>query len=232
MIVGRRGTGKTNLLETIWLDLEKQTEFDKILWCSVAEDAESEPYPIKEFCNYVKENRSPERHFLLVIDDYVKDLFKTPEFRELVLNGPVYRLSIIITVQYFPFVPPEIRMNMDTLMFFRECNKQNLNHIHRSFGGVHEFDTFTKNISNLPNFHFVEILQYAEKQPDLTPKKCSFNNETKPDLSNLFHVDKEAIARAKSRERAKANSELINELNVTIDSLVKIRNTLKNMQYE
>ena len=150
LIIGQRGTGKTQLT----LDISYNIKKIKLLECiTPSSDAYLYENYIKNNCIHEmgncnvkiledfynkslkmkKENIKDIKNVLIMDNLYDKDLLNDKYFTGIIINGRCINISTILSNQYPLTLKPEIRANMDYLFIFRETNKKNLELLYNNY---------------------------------------------------------------------------------------------------
>lgn len=153
LITGKRGTGKTTLLEYLLFKLRDR--FDVVIGMggSHASVKMLEGFMpkcmvfgapiIRKIEKLVEVSKAliqagKRREFLLVLDDctFRKDIFKYPIFREIFMNGRNYALTFIISAQYIMDLETDLRSQVDYVFTFKELIRANQKRLWEYFYGM------------------------------------------------------------------------------------------------
>lgn len=162
LITGKRGTGKTTLLEYLLYHLRER--FDVIIGMggSNASVQMLERFipssmvfgaPIVRKVEKMVEiakalvEHGKRREFLLILDDctFRKDIFKFPVFREIFMNGRNFGFTFVISAQYIMDLETDLRSQVDYVFTFKEVIRANQKRLWEYFYGMvetfHDFQT-------------------------------------------------------------------------------------------
>lgn len=157
LIVGKRGSGKSSLLQDLLYSMRDRFDFCMAM-CPTMESGDALKKVMPECCVYNRFSpgkidmlvqtarefaaKNKERHFLLVLDDvfYDKGICRSQSFRFLFFNGRHVRVTVIILIQYMVDLPPDLRANVDVVCSMKETILANRLKLFKMFFGV--FATF------------------------------------------------------------------------------------------
>lgn len=143
-IIGRRGTGKTTLVEDLLHAKRKiptatlfggRYDLGKHFPSTFVLDR-YEPEVVRSIIARSKKTLEPT---LVVFDDcmYAKGSFhRDDNFREILMNGRHYNITLIITMQYCMDLHPSLRSQFDFVFAFKDNIRQNLESLWRAFFGI------------------------------------------------------------------------------------------------
>lgn len=153
LIIGRRGTGKSTLLEDLLYQMRSNVDFAVAM--SPTEESlnmfrqhmpESWLYPgytpgkVEDMVEMQKALSRCNKHrsLLLTLDDclYEKSVLRSTCMRQLFFNGRHLRICLIFAVQYLVDVDPSLRTQIDYVISLREGILSNKNRLHRFFYGI------------------------------------------------------------------------------------------------
>ena len=156
LVHGRRGTGKSTLLESIMYDL--QDRFDIVIgFCPTSTTRKMLLQHIPEACVFDNHDDGiieivmnelgnllggPKARKGLIVEDDVafeKNIFSTKVMSRLALNGRHQGVTYMNCIQYSVCIPPQIRSQFDITITLRENIRANRVRLHEFFFGV--FDT-------------------------------------------------------------------------------------------
>lgn len=175
-MVGRRGTGKSTLLEDVLYHLKGDVDF--AIAMSPTEESlsmfrqhmpESWLYPgytatkVEEMISMQKTlaRQNKHRSLLLALDDclYEKSILRSTSMRELFMNGRHLRICFIFACQYLVDVDPSLRTQIDYVIALRETIYSNKQKLHRFFFGiVPNFQDFCKIIDRVTDNYGALVL--------------------------------------------------------------------------
>jgi hypothetical protein len=153
LITGKRGTGKTTLLEYLLYRLRDRFDVVMGMGGSHASVKMLEGFlpssmvygaplvrkvekMVEMAKNLVEANKR--REFLLILDDctFRKDIFKYPVFREIFMNGRNYGITFIISAQYIMDLETDLRSQVDYVFTFKEMIRANQKRLWEYFYGM------------------------------------------------------------------------------------------------
>ena len=172
LIIGQRGTGKTLFSNSLRTELENEYgSFDKVLSLDLRNNIDD----IRSFLKHVREHKSIDKHYLLVIDDFeiLKNFQKSQEFEEIMFNGKRYGLSVIVLMQYALSLRPSVREQFDNVFVFKDTNISNLRSAYNMYGSGHfaTFESFSTSILNLSNYSCLKIPRSLTLLPTVVKAK-------------------------------------------------------------
>lgn len=155
LITGKRGTGKTTLLEYILYRLRNRFDVVMGMGGSNASVKMLENFlpscmvygaPIVRRVEKLVEmakalvESGKKREFLLILDDctFRKDIFKYPVFREIFMNGRNYGITFVISAQYIMDLESDLRSQIDYVFTFKEMIRANQKRLWEYFYGMVE----------------------------------------------------------------------------------------------
>ena len=153
LAVGKRGSGKSRLLEDLLYNLRDR--FDYVLgMCPTMESSMMLRRCMPNACVYNRFSpaklellvqtacelaaKNKERHFLVVLDDvlYDKAVLRSKAFRYLFFNGRHCKICLAILCQYLVDMPPDLRSNVDYIFSMKETVLANRMKLYKMFFGV------------------------------------------------------------------------------------------------
>ena len=167
MVVGRRGSGKSTLIEDILCNIK--SNFDFAIAMSPTEESLGmfrrhipeaciyEGYnaaKIEEIVNMQKQLCLDGRHrsVLICLDDcmYDRTIMRSKVMREIHFNGRHLKLTLITAVQYLVDIPCELRTQVDYVISLKENILTNKQKLHKYYFGVFEsFDSFCRTLEKV-----------------------------------------------------------------------------------
>lgn len=164
LIIGKRGSGKTNLIIDIAAKLKKKYMIDRCVIFSPNDKHQNnyqsisgsqnifiEP-PTSESLRYILDTQSesiteskkcnmPDKKLLVIFDDCLFHLTsKNKEIQELLFNSRHYRITFIVSMQFPILMPPEMRTNFDYIYLFTDDTLSNQKRLYDHYAGM--FPTF------------------------------------------------------------------------------------------
>lgn len=155
LLVGKRGTGKSTLLEDICFHLKDKVDF--AMGMSPTEDSNNalgkfmpptlvhEDYREDKLVALMELQKRMHRmkrgySVLIVLDDccYDKKILRSRVIREIFMNGRHRKITLIITAQYVMDLPPDLRTQIDYVMALRENVMQVRERLWKQFFGFFE----------------------------------------------------------------------------------------------
>ncbi len=171
LITGKRGTGKTTLLEHLLYQLRNR--FDVVIGMggSNASVKMLEGFiprclvfgaplvrKVEKMVELAKAlvEHGKRREFLLILDDctFRKDIFRYPIWREIFMNGRNFGFTLVISAQYIMDLETDLRSQVDYVFTFKEVIRSNQKRLWEYFYGMVEtFKDFqTVLLTNTKNF--------------------------------------------------------------------------------
>jgi hypothetical protein len=97
-----------------------------------------------------KQKNTNHENICIVLNNiaFDKSIMKTDIIRELFLNGRLYGITFILSIQYLLELDPTTRTNIDNLFIY---NQRDTNRLHRYFFGILEKESHLKKILDAPN---------------------------------------------------------------------------------
>jgi hypothetical protein len=153
LITGKRGTGKTTLLEHLLYRLRDRFDVVMGMGGSHASVKMLEGFlpsgmvygapivrKVEKMVDMAKSlvEAGKKREFLLILDDctFRKDIFKYPVFREIFMNGRNYGITFIISAQYIMDLETDLRSQIDYVFTFKEMIRANQKRLWEYFYGM------------------------------------------------------------------------------------------------
>ena len=193
--IGRRNTGKSTLLSLL-VEEKRNSLKNTLVMCGTPEEEELyskldnaviyNGYTQDILYAYMEKQgvslrTEKEKESVCVVLDNLEheDIWKDVKVRVLVMNNRNLRTFVCGSSSSILFLNPAIRSNVDYLFLFKETNKENLERLYSSFGGIFEtyedfcatFDTCTKTpygcmvIDNTSRSHRVEDIVFMLSSP-------------------------------------------------------------------
>lgn len=184
LIIGKRGTGKSVLLEDILYHLRSHVDFG--IFCTPTMDSKEMftkhvPHSwVHEFKPELVESLSrtqrsmavvKKRRMILVLDDCNADkrMWKSVGLRDIMYNGRHEKICFISSMQYCLDCPPDIRTNIDYVFALRDIVLANKQRLHKYFFGCfNRFDDFDRVLSDVTDNYGVLCLDNTCKTNNLT----------------------------------------------------------------
>ena len=156
LLIGKRGTGKSHLLQYLATIYKQTGKIDMALGFSPTDESNevlSSIIPrtliysdfnedviekiMQEQRKRIRQGK-PKRYVLLVMDDCgydAKTIFKSKIIKNLFYNGRHMFISLIMTLQYIMDIPTEFRTNIDVCISLRENIGANRERLYKYFYG-------------------------------------------------------------------------------------------------
>lgn len=159
LLVGKRGTGKSTLIRDLMYHIRKNihlpfamtpTEESMEMFRScmprcLLYDGSSACTMRRIIEHQRKAGRRKEKqeHLLMVMDDmmYDKKVLKTPEMRDIFMNGRHLKITFVNAMQYVMDMGPDLRSQVDYVFALRENIISNLSRLWKYFFGI--FNTYS-----------------------------------------------------------------------------------------
>ena len=168
LIIGRRGTGKTTLINDILYHIQKKLDTAYAICHDNREIFESHLPKSNVYNNYSPEfiqelmqelinlkEQKENKNIGLIFDDcmYEKGIMKTKELREIHLNGIDCGLWFINSFQYLMDIEPDIRSTIDYVFIFRDKTLSSRQKLHQNFFNIFKnFDDFCTVFDSLDTY--------------------------------------------------------------------------------
>lgn len=235
VIIGPRNSGKTVFLRYLYSIVANKYKpenifvFDndispKLPNCEDYKNFQYNDKNLNKMIKYIKDNRSDDNRFLIIIDNNYLINYKNSIVRDLFLNGRFYGVDIFLSIQYPMELPPAIRSNIDNVIILQNNNNNWLNKIYQYYANnFTNFDMFEKVLSNLDHYEALFIEDLPHKNNHYICKSKIIDNIDMIKLKN-FYEDKKTVI---------LNSDLdqqIKNINSTIKELINLRDNLKALQ--
>lgn len=152
MLVGRRGTGKSTILQELCYHLRHQIDY--VVGFSPTEEVNEDLFniiprsmvyneidipKIQELISLQKRTWKikPSYHLLLLFDDcgYDKKKFRNKTIGDLFKNGRHYKITVIFTMQYAKDIGPDLRGQIDYLFACQDAGIDSRAILHKQFFG-------------------------------------------------------------------------------------------------
>jgi hypothetical protein len=185
LIVGRRGSGKSTLMEDLLMHMARRVDFGLFFtpteesatvfrrhapesWCY---DSFNQP-KIEEMLGMQRDlsRTNQQRSLLIVLDDcmYDKKVLKSTCIRDLHMNGRHLRVQFVTCVQYLMDVGPELRSNIDYVFCLKEPIYSNQVKLWKYFFGVFKsFDDFASVLARCTSNYSCLVLDNTAKTCEL-----------------------------------------------------------------
>ena len=155
LLIGRRGTGKSTLLEDLLHGMRKRVDFG--LFFTPTQDSREmferhapsswvhdafDPDKIERLCASQRAAGDKRRDVLLVLDDMMADkrVLKSTAIRDIFFNGRHQHITYISSQQYVLDMPPDLRTNIDYVFVLKDNILANKQRLHKYFFGM--FNSF------------------------------------------------------------------------------------------
>lgn len=190
LVVGKRGSGKSVLLEDLLYNLRDRFDYCMAM-CPTLESANMLRSCMPDCCVYNRfsqakldlfvqtarevTTKKKERSFLLVLDDvfYDKSVCRSQAMRYLFLNGRHAHCHVICLVQYMIDLPPDLRSNVDYVFSMRESVLANRIKLYKMFFGVFgSFEDFAAVFERCTQNY--ECIALDNTLPSSTAAECIF----------------------------------------------------------
>lgn len=232
-IIGRRGMGKTKVVNSLINDIlvkNSGIEFEILIVSpnpynmELYKDAVHTPEYLNRAIRYCQDNSLVQK--ILIIDDYVKSYGLN--LHDLLINSRwvLPNTTLIITSQISKNFTPDMRLNIDYFLFSKMPFKSDIKSIYDTFLGLgidyRNFENIFDMVTN--NFHYFG-LNTLEKYPNnLTFYKANLDNDNNKnykciDVSKLPPVDNIKEKKRIIREINHIKSTL-SDLMIKLDDLI------------
>ncbi len=227
IVVGRRGSGKSTLVEDILYHIREirliiiisETEeannfYSKIvhpLWIHYEYDVNilnklvSKQKEIVKFCRKNKLNpRDPKYCIGILLDDcgFDRSRFMNKIFKEIFMNGRQYNILCIIALQYITCIPPDIRYNIDYLFCLKVLEIENKKKIYDFFGIFDSKKDFFHVLESCTNNNECLVLDNTNGSSDIRDHVFFY----KAKLGRKFHIPNKYSEWKKLDEKCKKKS--------------------------
>ena len=98
------------------------------------DDPENLDEIIEKIIKYQTENRDDNEQVLLILDDCIGTINKSSSINSFIMKARHYRVSIIISTQYYRAVDPKIRENCNAYLFFLNHSSKEVEKINEEIG--------------------------------------------------------------------------------------------------
>lgn len=146
LIVGKRSTGKTTLINKLlgYLDYS-----DDLVFSGVERDCVHTKFDSKLIDKFIDNQKESKKPGVVIFDDMTWDhsVFRSKSTRNLILNSKFYKTNILVGVSYCMDIPPDIRANVDYIFIFKENITENIKKLWKWYGGLFDnFEVFHKTV--------------------------------------------------------------------------------------
>lgn len=187
-IIGKRGTGKSVLLEDLMFRMKDRWDFviamtptmssykmfAKHIPMSFIFDKGVDKAHLERVIRICRglSKTDKVRHVAIILDDCMADkkFFNTSYIRDLFMNGRHFYLSFICATQYCMDIPRDLRSQIDYVFLLRESNVGNKQRLHENFGGVLEKSVFYKVLDACTENNECLVVNMAK--PSNNPAEC------------------------------------------------------------
>lgn len=209
LIIGRRGSGKSILLENLLYDIRKRFNFAVSCCPTVASNKMFQKHLPDAFVyqkghdvnhlqktldamdNEVRNNT--QKQMLYVWDDtgFDKSIMSSKSMRELAQNGRQKNMTWISTVQYSKDVPPVIRSQVDYVICLRDNIINNRRKLYTDFCGIFpSFNEFNDVFTEVTRDYTALVFDQTSTENDIT--KTVFWYKAKENLPS-FKIGNESF---------------------------------------
>jgi len=191
MVIGRRGSGKSTLIEDLLYNLRHRFDFSIGMspTRSSTEMMEShmpdslvfnEGFSKEQFqkmlaLSALLARKGKTRNGLLVLDDCNadKEAFKSKSMRDAFMNGRHYGMNIIWAMHYCMDILPDLRTQVDYIFVLKDNIRKNKERLYNNFFGMFEkLDDFIKVMDQCTDNNECLVLDNTSPNPD--PRSCLF----------------------------------------------------------
>lgn len=187
VVVGKRGSGKTILLQDIVYRIHKRFDVVVALTGTEASREAFREYIPDSFIHHVDVNKviktvdlsktlrkcGKPREFLLILDDFLdqKSILDEDVFREIGYNGRHLNITLVLSLQYMMEMKPHLRSQVDYVFAFHENNLSNRKRLWQYFFGVFDdLESFSRTLEKCTQNHECLVLdntRYSNKLDQL-----------------------------------------------------------------
>jgi hypothetical protein len=211
MIIGRRGSGKSSLIE--WLMHELHTRYDFALGMAPTRSSiemleRHMPFSMVHDDGFAEDafkkligianslaNKGKLKNGLLVMDDCnsSKEAFRGKDMRNAFFNGRQYGLTIVWGVHWCMDLLPDLRAQVDYVIVLKDSNRKNKERLYNNFFGMFDkFDDFQRVMDSCTANK--ECLVLDNTVPEQNPANCLYWYKAKLNPPP-FHIGKEVFFR-------------------------------------
>ena len=238
LIIGKRCSGKTILIQNIINSIYHKTPFDYgIIFSSTHQDQYSKYinngfYYFKDFNSDIIENiiKTKKQNTLLIFDDcFFNKKIINESMKNIIINNRLLKIHNIISIGSLLPITKEIRFNCDFIYIPHDTNISiNKRHYEYFFSSIPLFKTFHQQILSLEKYKFLTTNQKTNEiyitntTYELTPIKFNIIKNEEEFLI-ISHTDKKQLLQKikKNNDTVKLllqdNENLFNELNSLLD---------------
>jgi len=170
LIIGKRGSGKTNLINETFLKNRNVVVFSKPMERSgdhsfykskgleVHEDTKILRLLMRDQLDSVKniQYKDIDTNLTIIFDGFpIISLKQIDGLKELLINGRHYNITVIISLQYLPVIDVEYRANIDKIILFK-TSSISIDRIHSYFSDK-TLEEFTNEFQNLKTYEYLVI---------------------------------------------------------------------------
>ena len=228
LFIGRRGTGKTKLIEDIMFHLKDRVDFG-LCMTPTEETASMFRQHVPDTWIYDGFNTArleqmmamqraaaaagKQRSLFLITDDcgFDRSAFKGKAIRDLFMNGRHAKITYLNAMQYCMDVTPDLRTQIDYVFCLKESIISNKQKLHRSFFGMFErYEDFSRTMDRCTENYSCIVLD--QTSPTNKIEDCVFWYRSQLDLPPfrvgrpVFH--QLAGRHAKSADQRRRESEV------------------------
>lgn len=227
LFIGRRGTGKTVLLEDIMYHMRSRWDFG-LLFTPTEDTAGMFRKHVPTawiYSNYsetrleqmiasqraISASGKAQRSLFFVTDDcgFDKSSFKSKTTRDIYYNGRHVKISLLSCMQYCLDLPPELRTQVDYVFCLKENIAANKMRLWRSFFGMFEkYEDFSRTLDSLTQSYGCIVLD--QTVPTNSIEDCVFWYKANIDLppfkvgKPVFHQLSDKHGKSESQKRREA----------------------------
>lgn len=191
MVIGRRGTGKTTLINDLLYHLHERYDFcvgmsptkssiDMLEASMPYALVFDEGFSLEQFqkllaiCSLLA-RKTKSRNGILTMDDCNadKDAFRNKSMRDAFFNGRQYGLSIMWGMHYVMDILPDLRTQVDFIFVLKDLIRKNKERLFNNFFGMFEkLDDFIKVMDQCTENNECLVLDNTRPNPD--PRECLY----------------------------------------------------------
>ena len=223
LIIGKRGSGKTTLIKDIYRQLQNDLDEVHVFnqpkleapYHEITNAVYSDFSLLEDIVEYCRKN--PSKKKLLILENHC-DKKQLNILDDIFYNGRFMNVTLVIACQYAPPMKPEHRYQLDYIFVANDdfySNKQKLYTYY--FGMFPNLAMFCQIMDSLEQFQFL----------------CTINRKQtrvikyKPEIAKVYRfIETQLVEKGTSSANKKV--QLIKQVNVTIESLIKMRDLLED----